>query len=700
MFPGNNPTLPASGASFVDGSEPLGSIPPSFPASTLIDKELPEPHTPITQPRINLNLRCIDDHEPKPQIFGRDDEVETIVNALLEDKTVLVAGGPGMGKTAVTTVAFYDPRIVAQFGRRRVFASLEAATEGRAILAKLVDALGLPPTGDEVSLLRVLETNAAEEPFAAILDNAETVLDTDRSAAERLLKLTAQIRGLSLAVTIRGVAPPIPGAVQIEDLPKLNPNAARDAFLEVAGNSFKDDPDFPHLLHALDGHALSIHLVAAQAIGSPSLVGLRESWDEVHAEILRMSGEEESRLTSVRASLALSLNSRRMKAAPLARRLIALLAYLPAGLAESDVRLLLGERGFVTKAKANDAIGCLHQLRLVERRLDRRLRTLTPLRESIKENVKPLRADRDRLIERYMALASKGRILAGRLWERYRGDVEAEADNLDSVCELTTTVDISHKELEDAFRGLKEIYVLSGRGSVASIGRALDRLRDRPPSRLTAYCTKALGDIARTHRNFEAACSYYDDAIRLYRRFGRTIDEADCIFRLGDIANTLSDNLTASLRVNETLALGQKLNSTSIIAHSTLVSGIIALNQTKLDVATNSFVEALSLYQKTDDSLGEASCLISLAEVARRQHDHGLAEARLNEAKTIHRRIGLRFGEAVCMIGFGNLARIEGRYESARTLFENSRIYVPRVRPGRRRSRSNNTTWAGSSGSC
>src|SRR5205085_2995763 len=115
-------------------------------------------------------------HEPQPQIFGREDEVETIVNALLEEKAILIAGGPGMGKTAVTTAAFYDPRIVSRFGRRRVFASLETATEPRAILAKLVETLGLAPTGDEVTLLRILEANAGEKPLAAILDKAATAL--------------------------------------------------------------------------------------------------------------------------------------------------------------------------------------------------------------------------------------------------------------------------------------------------------------------------------------------------------------------------------------------------------------------------------------------------------------------------------------------------------------------------------------------
>jgi hypothetical protein len=208
VFPGGMRKPEPGPSPFTEGSEPLGSRPPSFPVSRTVDGLQP-PSAPISTPIAALApaIRCIDDYEPRPVIFGREDEFETIVGALLAGKTALVAGGPGMGKTAVATAALFDPRIIAHFGRRRVFASLETATEPRAILAKLVETIGLPPTGDEVSLLRILEANAAERPLAAILDNVETVFDADRGGADRLLNLVAHLSGLSLAVTIRGVAP-------------------------------------------------------------------------------------------------------------------------------------------------------------------------------------------------------------------------------------------------------------------------------------------------------------------------------------------------------------------------------------------------------------------------------------------------------------------------------------------------------------
>jgi tetratricopeptide (TPR) repeat protein len=677
-YPGTIPVeLPNT--AFTQDSEPLGSKPPNFPTASQEKSE--EFGTAITSLAIdpNPNIHCIDDHEPKPQIFGRDDEVETIVNALIEGNMILVAGGPGMGKTAVTTAALYDQRIVSRFGRRRVFASLETATEAHAILARLVEALGLPPTGDQISLLRILEANATEKPFAAILDNAETVFEADRDAAERFLNLVARIRGLSLAVTIRGVAPPIPGSIQIHDLPKLALEAARAAFLAVGGDLFQDDPDLPHLLEALDGHALSIRLVAAQAIGSPSLEGLRESWDEAHAEILRRSGEEEGRLTSVRASLALSLNNKRMKSTPFARRLMSLLAFLPGGLAEADVRSVLGERGTLSQTKANEAIVCLRQLQLVERRPDRRLRMLTPLRESVKSDVVPLEIDRSRLIDRYLTIATRAYSIGSRDWEKYRNDVEAEADNLDAVCELAVMTSIANRHLKEALSGLAKFHIFSGRGDVGSVERAAARLRSRPPSPFSAKCIEILADIAYARSDSQTAQARFEEALPLYRRIGGPMGEAACIKGIGNIAIGRSDEQTALARFKEALAIYQRGGAVAGKANCVASLADIERFRSNLEPARAYFEEALTLYRQVGSVLGEANCIKSLGSIARANSDLAAARAHYGEALILYRRIGDVAGEANCILELGNIAREPPDYAAARTYYEEALALFRRV---------------------
>ena len=676
-FPGSSFNAHSKTALFTEGSEPLGSKPPSFPAQPPIEGKSTDTDVLNTSLVIdpNLSIRCIDDHEPKPQIFGRDDEVETIVNALLEDKTILVAGGPGMGKTAVAIVAFYHPRIAAHFGRRRVFASLETAIEPRAILTKLVETLGLTPTGDEVSLLRIIEASAAERPFAAILDNAETIFDADRGASERLLNLVGQIRGLSLVVTIRGVAPLIPIATQIDNLLKLGSHAARDAFLAVAGNAFRNDDDLTHILQALDGHALSIRLVAAQAIGSSSLAGLRESWDEVHAEILRISGEEESRLTSVRASLALSLNSKRMKAMPLARRLLALLAFLPGGLAEGDAHSLLGDRGTITKARANEAVVCLHQLRLIERRPDRRLRMLTPLRECAKTSIPVTPNDQTRLIDHYLALATKGGKAGSKDWGKVHDLVEAEADNLDPICELAIAASISNKRLYDALFGLAEFNRYSGRGTVQSLSIAAKRFRTKSTLRTAALCTRKLGDIAEYQSDSDAADTRFKEALALYRSIGDVNGEAQCLLGLGGLAISSFNLELGRTLLKKSSTLFRRDRVVTGLAHCIFRLGDIASRRCELETSHLNFMEALALYKSLGDVGSEANCIAEMGGIAFARSDHKTARSSFEDALTLYQSTGDVAGKANCIAGLGQIESARCNYKAALAHFDEALAY-------------------------
>lgn len=681
FYPGGVQTASPSSAPFMAGGEPLAAAPPSFPAALSSEEKPALMALPVT-PHVAVPyaaVRCIDDYEPKPQIFGRDQECEIIVNAILNGKVTLIAGGPGMGKTAVATATFYDPRIVARFGRRRVFASLETASEPRAVLAKLVEALNIPPIGDEISLLRIVETNAAEKPLAAILDNAETVFDGDRRAAERLVNLLAQVQGLSLVVTIRGVAPPIPTAVQIDDLPKLDASAARDAFLAVSGSSFVSDRDLPHLLQALDGHALSIRLIAAQAIGSPSLRGLRESWDDAHAEILRISGESESRLTSVRASLALSLNCRRMKSTPHARRLISLLAYLPGGLAEVDVRALIGERGALTKVKINEAVACLHQLRLVERRLDSRLRILTPLRECVKEDVLALEIDREKLVEHFLRLAAKAKWSGRKKWEQVRKEVEPEVDNLDAICNLAVVSQIFHPLFETAISGVAEINRHSGRGTIECLKLTIERLRHKPPSKLVAQCYLNLGMIAFQRDDNEVVQIYLRRALEIFIILKDSLGRANSIQSLAAAAHGRYEHEESYALFREALAIYNSIND--ILGQANCINGMasIALGRSDHDTAMSGAEEALSLYREVGDVLGEVNCIRSIAAIACQVSDYSTAWNRAQEALGLIRSIGSVVGEVYCMMTLGVIARQRSDDELSKLHFEEALVLCRQI---------------------
>jgi hypothetical protein len=157
---------------------------------------------------------------------------------LEEDRPIVVPGALGMGKTTLALAAAHDPRVIARFGKeRRFFVNLEPAR------------------------------------------NAEGVLSRELAAIE----------GLRLVMTVRGQPPklPGPGARTLQDIERLGEADARALFLRHAGDQFAADPALPGLLQALDGHPLSIELLAANAQGKANLSGLAQDWKTRRARLLK-----------------------------------------------------------------------------------------------------------------------------------------------------------------------------------------------------------------------------------------------------------------------------------------------------------------------------------------------------------------------------------------------------------------------------
>ncbi len=672
-------------------------------------KAPPSPPLPPPEPEI----RSIDYEWPKPEAFGREDEIGKVARALIAGRPAVVAGGPGMGKTTVAVAAMYDPDVKARFGRRRVLATVEDAPEPRAFLAKLALSLSLPASGDEASLLRAIENACAAAPVAAILDNAETALDADPPAGQRILRLLAQVPNLSLAVTMRGVpVRPRADAEVLGDLAPLPLDAARSAFLAVAGAEFAHDPFLDALLEStLEGHALSIQIVAAQAVGLPSLAGLQERWNEERGAILKQEGAKESRLTSVRASLALSLKSPRMAAHPLARRLVALLAYLPAGLAESDVKDLLGDKGAVSKARASEAADRLRQMRLVESRVKGRLRMLTPLRESARLDVPLHPPDRNRLLDRFLKLAEAGNLVATKDWPRVREAIEAESGNLDSICDLAPRSAGRADRLVSALDGAAKLARFSGLGSVHTLLRSASdpRIQARPSLKASlcfsigvlalqrsdysiaqqrleealalfrtigavageANCIRALGDLAQLQSDSGKAQERYKDALPLYQKAGDILGEANCIHSIGKIAAERSDQETAHKRFDEALSLHRKVGDVVGKANCIQGIGLLARFRSDLNTARERLDEALPLYRNVGAVMGEANCLLILGDLAWRS-EPDTARERLQDALRLYRKIGDVLGEANCIYDIGEIALSRAEYSAARQLFEDA----------------------------
>ena len=271
---------------------------------------------------------------------------------------------------------------------------------------------------------------APRQPTLAILDNLETPWRKDIAATEALLGRLAAIDGLRLVITVRGEPPKLPGAGArtLRDVEQLQDADARALFLRHAGDHFAADPALPGLLSALDGHPLSIELLAANAQGKPDLKGLAADWNHRRADLLR-HGAGNDRKTSLRASLDLSLAALDPPSSP--HRLIRLMALLPDGMSDADSRTILND-GEPTREERG-AAARLETARLANRP-DGRWRLLAPIRETLLADVPPEAEDRARLVSTLPAARGIGRLRRDRQMEpTCASKLTAEAGNLDAM---------------------------------------------------------------------------------------------------------------------------------------------------------------------------------------------------------------------------------------------------------------------------
>ena len=279
---------------------------------------------------------------PDPSMIGRADQLDALVEAILEQsRPVVIPGALGMGKTTLALAAAYDARIVERFGMRRFFVNLEPTPDADAAVRRLAGDLGLPASGAAHEVETRIAAACAGAPTLAILDNLEMPSYRDSASTGALLGQLAAIKGLCLVATVRGAPPyvPGPGAKRLPDIGRLNDADARSLFLRHAtGNQFTTDGALPGLLTALDGHPLSIKLLALNAPGDGTLASLAKAWGEERVRMLQIP-EANNRETSLHVSLAISFTHLGLWSA--AGRLLRLMALLPDGMAEADARTIL-----------------------------------------------------------------------------------------------------------------------------------------------------------------------------------------------------------------------------------------------------------------------------------------------------------------------------------------------------------------------
>jgi tetratricopeptide (TPR) repeat protein len=596
-------------------------------------------------------LRCL----------GRDDELKSIVDALVADRdntAVLVLGGPGMGKTTLAREAAVDAALVARFGQHRWFVELETSSTAEAMQTAIMLALGLDPaaTRFQSALARL-----GQAPGLLVLDNLETPWDGERAKTEALLATLHRVPDLTLLASIRGNEPPagIRWTRQRTMHPLEWPHD-RDLFLDFATDIREDDPDLAPLLSLFGGVPIVIELVAQESAAHDTLAAIHEEWQRVGIALARRRGIEPSRLSSLEVSLELSFQSRRLGDA--GRRLFSILGQLPAGIAPEDLKGLLGDAAFEARQ------GLLSTALAIER--GNRLDLLPPVRDHAVRLHQPGAADENRWWAHYLALARDQR----RSFERAEGAdalrrVANELSNLEAA--LRAAIAAGTLELAIAARGgIVSAMVATGLGSPAYLRDLADACRAAGDLRGEAGVLDATGFVAFYRSDYQTARKAYEQALLLHRQAGNKSGEAYCIRSIGEIALVRSDHEAARTAYEQALALYRLDGDINGEANCIRSLGTIALQRGDGDEARKLYEQALPLYRQIGDILGEANCIRRLGEIAFDRSEHDVAQNTWELALPLYRQLGNVLGEANCIRSLGDIAFQQSNYDAARKAYE------------------------------
>lgn len=610
----------------------------------------PPPPKPSSPARLPPLRHCV----------GRDEEVEALVAAICRKPPTPtpILGPPGGGKTTITLAALHDSRVARQFGSRRYFVRCDGVSNREDLVGEMLRTLGIEAPGGQPEVALFTELESA--PAVLALDNAETPWDSDTVAVEELMAQIATVPGLALVASIRGEQRPL-GPAWREAL-HGGPLAlldAREAFLAVSGERFRNDLALDLLLEAVDRLPLAIVLLAYQAEGGMSdLALLRKQWHETRTGLLQRAGGQE-RTTNIEVSLKLSVDSPRMNDP--AYRLLSILGLLPVGIALADLDSVMPGEG-------EQAAATLRKVGLAFDQGDR-LRTLAPIREYARQALEASPQDIERVVAYYLERARLGDLVGRSGGADTVRRLKLELGNLEAIL-LEGLRFSSLDSVVDSATALANFFRSTGFGGSSILQQIGEVARTDGIPLLEARCRRSLGDIALWRSDYTAAGQLYDQALSLFRS-ARNIDgEANCIKGLGDAALWRSDYVSAGHFYKQALPLFRNVRNIDGEANCIKSLGDIALWRSDYAAARQLYDQALPLLRSVEDVRGEASCIWGLGDMALRHSDHAAALQLYDQALPLYRNVGDVTGEANCIKRLGDIARLRSDPPAARQFYE------------------------------
>ncbi len=319
-----------------------------------------------------------------------------------------------MGKTSLASSVLHHEAIISKY-QRRLFVSCEGIPSLDALISEVCNVLRLGSEQRDHRLYDTILQALSQSPTLICFDNFETVWEPEESRVpvEDFLAHVAAISNLGLIVTMRGSERPAELRIKWtlhRSLSSLTDDDARQLFEEISG---KWDDYCEKLIDAVDRIPLAItilsHLVAKEWESSRSVW---ERWNKKHTAAVRHGGSDH-RLSSLEASIEVSLSSPRIQSVPSAKALLAVLALLPDGLRYTD-DFFERVQSYVPSIELSKAAEALTSTSLAYPSRHREgtvyLRLLSPIREYILSSIclRPSGELKDKIITCFSELLADG----------------------------------------------------------------------------------------------------------------------------------------------------------------------------------------------------------------------------------------------------------------------------------------------------
>lgn len=373
---------------------------------------------------------------------------------------------------------------------------------------------------------------------------------------ERLLARLAEIRTLSLLITMRGSERPLETAwtqPHVAPLQPLNLKAARSTFVAISGTS-PSDPYLDELLKALDNLPLAITLMANLAQSETPKVLLKRWYSEYTTMLSRGSDHR----LCLEISIRISLDGPRMRQTPDADKLLRLLALLPQGSKELP-------EAAPNISNIHKAATVLKQVGLAHVDGVGSLRVLAPVRKFIIQNFPPNPLSWNSVQVYFQSLAtlsadiergSDGRAIIARL--------SSQTSNIQAV--LERSLDMPGADIPELVRSaiaLTDLFKYTGLGSPTTLEKSAQKAESIGCKALLADCLRCQAEIHYSRSSPVAAAKKFEIALALYRVLeeDRLSEQGLCTMMLGMIDSQGGKHQEAIAKIGQAIEFHRRANN-------------------------------------------------------------------------------------------------------------------------------------------